>query len=221
VLYVPFMGARPYIPGFIIILLALGVSRVDIYQPHENEALSLDRPPFSSGASQVLSDLDGDGRADLGTLNSGAFHHNIELHLSRTDEWAVLPVRAAVSGDGALSAQDIDGDGDIDLLWQRALPPHVVMVWLNDGAGQFECLCPLPSFQRGFAHSHLGVRVSRARHTNSGVSPERTPEPGRTLTFRWVFHPVATRGPFRPEVVRSVSCLKRALSTRSPPLLGC
>src|SRR5215813_8816572 len=84
----------------------------------------------------------------LGTLHSGGFQHHIELHLSRTDEWAILPVRAAVGGDGVLSAQDIDGDGDTDLLWQRSLPPHVVMVWLNDGAGQFECLCPLPSFQQ-------------------------------------------------------------------------
>src|SRR5262245_1601328 len=103
----------------LIVLLTLGGYRVSVPPPHSNGAFSQHTPP-SSDISQALSDLDGDGLADLATLTQFSGRHTLELYLSRTDEWVVLPVRAAVGSDGALSAQDIDGDRDTDLLWQRS-----------------------------------------------------------------------------------------------------
>src|SRR5262245_28428875 len=204
----------------LIVLLTLGGYRVSVPPPHSNGAFSQHTPP-SSDISQALSDLDGDGLADLATLTQFSGRHTLELYLSRTDEWVVLPVRAAVGSDGALSAQDIDGDRDTDLLWQRSRRPQVVMVWLNSGVGQFECLCPPASRLGGAAVDDLAVSVSHARRPDSALSPERTFVPGYVLTSGWDVPSAATRGLRRLELVWSISCFKRFLSTRSPPALYC
>ena len=213
------MRARGCIFG-LIVLLALGGYRVSVPPPRSNGAFA-QHPPSSSDISQALSDLDGDGLADLATLTQFSGRHTLELYLSRTDEWVVLPVRAAVGSDGALSAQDIDGDGDTDLIWQRFLLPQVVMVWLNSGAGQFACLCPPESRPGGAAFEDLAVSVSHARRPDSALSPEYTSVPGSVLTSGWDVPIAATYGVHRPEFIWAISGFKRFLSTRSPPALYC
>jgi FG-GAP-like repeat len=215
------MRVRSYISGLVVLLLTLGVYSVSVSPSRRDGAPSPGRTQSSSSTSWALSDLDGDGLADLVLLDPGGLQHNIELHLSRADERVALPLSTAAGGDGSLSAQDIDGDGDTDLLWQGSLPSHAVMVWLNDGAGRFECLCPPAPRDWGAALSSPGVNASRRRRPDSALSPERTPAPGYALTPRWDFHVVATRGSHRPEPVWSMSCLKQLPPTRSPPLLLC
>src|SRR5713226_188412 len=164
------MWVRSGISGLIFLLLSIGVYSVSVSLPLSDRAPSPGRMQSSSGTSQALSDLDGDGLADPVMLDPGDLPHNIELHLSRTDEQVVLPLSAAAGGDGSLSAQDIDGDGDMDLLWQEAGALHEVMVWLNDGTGRFECLCPPEPRDRVVsALSSPGVNASRRRRPDSAL----------------------------------------------------
>jgi hypothetical protein len=216
-----YMRVRSCLSGLVVLLLALGVYSVSVSPQRRDRAPSLGRTPSSSGTSQALSDLDGDGLADPVLFATGGLQHNVELHLSRTDERVALPLRAAAGGDGSFSVQDLDGDGDTDLLWRESLPPHVVIVWLNDGAGRFECLCPPESRERGFALSGPGVSASHSRRPDSALSPERNPSLGYALTSRWDFHVGATLGLHRPEHVWIRSGLKRLPPPRSPPLLLC
>ena len=216
------MWVRSGISGLIFLLLSIGVYSVSVSLPSSDRAPSPGRMQSSSGTSQALSDLDGDGLADPVMLDPGDLPHNIELHLSRTDEQVVLPLSAAAGGDGSLSAQDIDGDGDMDLLWQEAGPLHEVMVWLNDGTGRFACLCPPEPRDRVVsALSSPGVNASRRRRPDSALSPERNPSPGSALTPRWDFHVGATLGSPRPEPVWILFGLTRLPPNRSPPLLLC
>jgi hypothetical protein len=217
----PHMRARLYISGLIGVLLALGVCSVSDSPSRRDNVLPPERAPSSSSTFRALSDFDGDGLADPVVVDPGGFPHNIEIHLSRTDKRVILPARATAGGDGSLSAQDVDGDGDTDLLWQGALPSRAVIVWLNDGVGRFECLCPPASPERELALGGPGVNASHARRPDSVLSPERNAPLGNTLTARWDFSVAATRGSHRPEHVWILFCLKRLLSTRSPPLLYC
>ena len=217
----PHMRVRLYISGLIVVLLAFGVCSVSVSLSRRDGISSTGRTASSAGTSEVLSDLDGDGVADPALFDPGNFHHHIELHLSRTDERMVLPFGAAASGNGSLSAQDVDGDGDTDLLWQGSLPSRAVIVWLNDGVGRFECLCPPASPERELALGAPGVNASHARRPDSALSPERNASLGDALTASWDFYVAATRRSHQPEHVWILYCLKRLLSTRSPPLLYC
>jgi hypothetical protein len=215
------MWKRWHTSGLILLLLALGVCGVSVSPPRRDEAPPPKHRQALAGSSHTLSDLDGDGLADSVLLDPGNLHYHIELHLSRTDERVALPVGAAADG-GSLSAQDLDGDGDTDLLWQEALPSHTVRVWLNDGTGRFECLCPPDAHARRFIIGSPGVTASHSRRPDCVLSSgARSASPGHTLAARWDFHGAAARGSHRPEPVRIVSARKRLLSTRSPPLQLC
>ena len=215
------MRVRSYISGLVVLLLTLGVYSVSVSPSRRDGAPSPGRTQSSSSPSWALSDLDGDGLADLVLLDPGGLQHNIELHLSRTDGRVVLPLSVEAEGGGSLSVQDIDGDGDMDLLWQEARPLHEVLVWLNDGTGRFECLCPPAPRNQGAVLSGLGVHASHRRHPDSALSPERNPSPGSARTPGWDFHVGATLGSPRPEHVWILFGLKRLPPNRSPPLLLC
>ena len=216
------MRRRWYISELLLLLLAIGVCGVSVSPPRRDEAPPPGRTRVLAGSPQALSDLDGDGLADPVLFDPGNLHHHLELYLSRTDERMALPFGAAAGGNGSLSARDLDGDGDLDLLWQESLPSHTVRVWLNDGTGRFECLCPPDAPARRFMIGSPGVTASHSCRPdcilNSGA---HNSSPGHTLAARWDFQVAATRGSHRPKPVRILSSRKRLLSTRSPPFQLC
>jgi len=214
------MRGHSSLSGLVVLLLALGVCGLSVPLPRSDGPPSPERSSPPAGTSPALSDLDGDGLADPVLFDRGNLHHHIELYLSRTDERVALPV-SVVAGGGSLSAQDLDGDGDTDLFWQGTLPSHTVRVWLNDGVGRFECLCPPDAPERRFALSGPGIDASHARPPTNALSPERAPSPGDAPTVRWDCYVAVTHGSYRPEHVWIVSSLKRPLSTRSPPRQLC
>src|SRR5262247_3666632 len=95
---------------------------------------SPDHTPLFFNTPQVLSNLDGDGIADRAALSVTSLQQSIELYLSHTDEFSILPFNPPPGETGSLSAQDIDNDGDIDLLWRGVRHPNDIFVWLNDGS---------------------------------------------------------------------------------------
>jgi hypothetical protein len=95
--------------------------------------------PWVSG--WALADFDGDSQIDLATATSGrhdarGYAHEVSLKLSG------VPPSSFIFRDRfanvQLSARDMDGDDDRDLLILEASSMQPVGIWLNDGAGHFE-----------------------------------------------------------------------------------
>ncbi len=92
------------------------------------------------GPTLAIADLDSDSKPDGAVLvDSGQFrgvhHFNIELHFAGRNNAGI----AFQSNEPVLSvsAWDIDHDGDIDLVVERAFTHERLQVWLNDGHGNF------------------------------------------------------------------------------------
>jgi hypothetical protein len=98
---------------------------------------SLERVP-----TQV--DFDDDRVLDTLTFTARGGHPDVEISLGNTRTVFVLPVDSVSPVIGSLAVRDLDRDGDEDLLWQgvQVLVPAEVIVWLNDGTGQFARVLP-------------------------------------------------------------------------------
>ena len=216
------MRLRLCISGLVSLLLALTAYGASFSSPQRDVEPSPSRPQSPVGTSLVLLDLDGDGLVDQATLGMGGWQNSIELDLSRTGELAVLPFSSKTGASGALFAQDLDGDGDTDLLWRGFLQPTEVIIWLNDGSGRFECLCPPEPHDGDLAIGGLGVSAPHNRRPDSAISPERTPTPELVLTHGWDVHAAATQ--FRNHRLERVwvpSCSQRLPTDRGPPFFLC
>ena len=97
---------------------------------------SLRSPIISLSTLAVLADFDGDHAIDGVKLHSNGFHKIIDIKFAnlRTTEFSF----ATTSLDqGALIPKDIDGDGDVDLVWVAGRDKNTAVVLINDGKGDF------------------------------------------------------------------------------------
>jgi hypothetical protein len=172
--------------------------------------------------SSAFSDFDGDGFPDPATVSTRDFRPAIELLLSRTHAHVVLPFSTASAAYfGSLSMQDIDHDGDTDLLWKSAPPSSHVIVWLNNGAGRFECLCPTHLQDQRAILGGAGVNAAHSHTSDRIGSPERLPLPGQVLAVSWeILAPTLSRRP-RPAPVWGLSTPPHSFTSRGPPLVRC
>jgi hypothetical protein len=91
--------------------------------------------------SGTLADLDGDRRADFafsspqGVVN-GAYRYRVDVYLA-TGSGTTFDVDSKASGGLHISARDVDGDHDLDLVITSQFGHEPVGVWINDGHGQF------------------------------------------------------------------------------------
>ncbi len=109
--------------------------------------IQFDDPVTYSGMGEcsghVTADLDADGDADLIVLGS----HSAFLHFNQGDgtmlREASIPMQPMMTG-GKIAAGDLDGDGDVDLVWNEFTDrsyyyyylKYSMRVWLNDGSGR-------------------------------------------------------------------------------------
>jgi hypothetical protein len=109
--------------------------------PPERSSLRVPTPPESL---PTQADFDDDRIADPLTFTAGGNQPDVEIYLSHTRTVLSLPVDAVSAVAGSLAVRDLDRDGDTDLLWQgvQAPAPPEVIVWLNDGTGQFARALP-------------------------------------------------------------------------------
>ena len=109
-----------------------------------NLAAAGSEPPIFSYASSsngwVLADLNGDQNIDLATTRPGRYSRNgyaqevrIKLGASGQTSFRFHSRAATIE----LSALDVDGDDDGDLIVFEPLSAQPIGVWLNDGAGTF------------------------------------------------------------------------------------
>ena len=89
-----------------------------------------------------VADFDGDSRADVAFarprgLVNGAYQYQIEVLLSAQSR-TTFEVESGPAGGGLhISARDIDGDRDLDLVITTEFGGEPVGVWINDGHGRF------------------------------------------------------------------------------------
>lgn len=101
-------------------------------------------PALHFGQTFVLADFDNNGDFDRARLAGAGARRSIEIRLALSGESSWLHFEALNDAPGALLSEDLDNDGDADLIWTDLLHQEAVVVWLGDGAGQFERACADP-----------------------------------------------------------------------------
>ena len=120
------------------LLLVLAIYPASTFPQHRCLEVSENRSPLRFGQSIALSDFDADGLVDEASLDSSGSGKRVKIPLSRVGKLLVLHFDTKPGELGSLIAQDIDNDGDTDLVYTDLLHADDVIVWLGDGAGQFE-----------------------------------------------------------------------------------
>jgi hypothetical protein len=121
---------------------------------------------------------------------------------------------------GSLAVRDLDRDGDEDLLWQgvQVLAPAEVIVWLNDGRGQFARVLPpgsvLSQPTPGFS---LGTDSHHPTRTQLECSLQRHPLPLGVLSSTRAGSNVARTRRDARAARPVVSLFQQFPSNRAPP----
>jgi hypothetical protein len=186
-------------PIKVIVRLAVSVCAAVVLVPWS--AAAADTP---LGLSTAIADFNADGRPDVAVANHLSNHggngFRIEFKLSNGQRQFV----SFASAQPALrvTAVDIDNDHDMDLVVTPLLGQHVIGVWLNDGAGNFE---------KGRAHDYAPLTSQLSTATLTGMAPQlalATPSPRRALALL-----PAARAP----AVSSASSASRLVSSTNLP----
>lgn len=136
-------------------------------------------PVFRAGQSLALADFDNDGKLDRARIASAGLRNSIEIRLGLTGPASWLHFETLNNATGSLFSQDLDNDGDADLIWTDLLHADAVVVWLGDGAGRFERVGAdqfAPGFTLGGFNLSLPDEDNREQasddETNSSVTLE-------------------------------------------------
>jgi hypothetical protein len=148
-------------------------------------------------------DFDGDGRADVALIQDGADSSRVSVRLSGSSSVVYLNVNV-----GSLIAEDIDGDGDLDLV--AGTPSGQVVAWINDGHGRFTLKKAQPS--SGVASETVFAKTLQVEAVALGVSvPLVVPDTRNSQAIR-----IACARP--PTVLLPYGLHTRSLSfPRAPP----
>lgn len=132
---------------------------------------------FPTVSGWVLSDLNGDQKADLATARSGRHDANGYAQEVRITLGAFQQTSFHFQSPGAtieLSSRDVDGDQDRDLVILEPVSRVPIGVWINDGAGLFH-EGNLADFEAllGHGRSPAGLVAPHQRLALLAISEER------------------------------------------------
>jgi hypothetical protein len=124
----------------------------------------------------AMADFTGDTHPDVATaeldrFDSPSAHYSIEIQLSEGGRQTLA--LTAPFGGLLITAKDVTGDGNLDLI-VRSAPSHVpVAVLLNDGRGHFS-LAKLATFAQVLREApyHLAARADQTYFAATLISPE-------------------------------------------------
>ena len=156
---------------------------------------------------RATGDFDGDGRLDVARIDdAGGDRASISVHLSGSAQAATLSMPVA-----ALIENDIDRDGDLDLL--ATTVSGELVVWVNDGHGRFTRRMPSET------HSVVADAAVRAAEAHAIVAVTTAP-PLFSANARVRESVIVTkiRPPTAPLIVARQLLLLYAL--RAPPVLA-
>jgi hypothetical protein len=120
-------------------------------------ALAVSNSGFSSDALPVFSDFDGDNKVDQAELFAHGAEKSIQVSFG-TFHWKFFTFDTESLDRGRLVTDDIDRDGDTDLVWFSLTSPRTFVMWLGDGRGNF-------SIAQGHEHDRLQAQLSRNEQT--------------------------------------------------------
>jgi hypothetical protein len=134
-------------------------------------------PSFSSQASPILSDFNRDNKLDQAELvSSDGTEKRIRVTLGDFS-WKFLAFESGVLDRGRLVSDDVDSDGDTDLLWISLGSPRQFVLWLGDGRGNFSIATSgrqdrLQELLQSDKHS--GIATDSADNEPNDVAPSPT-----------------------------------------------
>lgn len=125
--------------GFVATLAAAQPLPSDRVDSHANRVAG--SGALTRGAAGVA-DFDGDSRTDIAFakprgLVNGVYHYQVEVLLSGQPRTTFEVESGPVGGGLRITARDIDGDRDLDLVITTEFSGEPVGVWINDGHGGF------------------------------------------------------------------------------------
>jgi hypothetical protein len=125
--------------ALLLIVVAVAIAEIGSVRDSQQDRLSFSsaQSPFRfSNPAQAVMDFDGDKFPDQAVLISNGFHKHIHLTLS-SPRVTNLHFSTDSLQAGSIHAEDIDHDGDNDLIWVSDRQPTQSALWLNSGIGEF------------------------------------------------------------------------------------
>jgi len=123
----------------LIVALVMAATEIGPARNSRQDRLSFNSaslPGLYQPPAQAVTDFDGDLLPDRAELTSNGFHKHI--HLTLSSPWvANLHFSTESPQPGSIYSEDIDHDGDNDLIWVSDRQPTQSALWLNSGIGEF------------------------------------------------------------------------------------
>jgi VCBS repeat protein len=169
------------------------------------------------GQCLALSDFDKDGRIDQAVVEGTGSRRNIAVLLSASGRRSYLSFDTHYQV-GSIYAQDLDRDGDADLIWTDLLHPADAVVWMGNGAGKFERARP-GSFIAGFLLGECSASKPDDSDDETALADPSIRSTDQLLAGQTTGH--FTEAVIHREhtgLIASCSCERRPVS-RGPPFL--
>src|SRR5215467_5356171 len=123
----------------LIVAVVAAATKIGPAQDSRQGRVSLNTAPLPVrflNPAQAVMDFDGDRLPDRAELTSNGSYKNIHLTLS-SPRVTNLHFSTESQQPGSIHAEDIDHDGDNDLIWVSDQQPTQSALWLNSGIGEF------------------------------------------------------------------------------------
>ena len=199
-----------------VLLLVLAIYPASTLSQHKCLEVSENRSPLRFGQSIALSDFDADGLIDEARLDSSGSGKRVNIPLSRVGKLLVLTFETKPGELGSLIAQDIDNDGATDLVYTDLLHVEDVIVWLGDGAGQFERVSAKVYGDR-FTLGYKNVDAPDGSAHEAAINSETNRPLDLSLVYKCACHVTAEVPNVHVDRIADLSPALGHPSDRSPP----
>ena len=212
------MNVRRFTTRAVLLLLVLAVYPAGTHPQHRCLEASENRSPLRFGQSIALSDFDADGLIDEARLDSSGPGKRVKIPLSRTGKLLVLHFDTKPGELGSLIAQDVDNDGATDLVYTDLLHADDVIVWLGDGAGQFERVSA-KVYRDRFTLGYKNVDAPDGSARETAINSETTRPLELSLVHKCACHVTAELPNVHVDRIADLSPALGHPADRSPPSL--